>query len=164
MPVEEKPVCWTCETPLTYPYYWLKWEEGTKFGCRKCVEAKSTKEGRHYAYENNSILLLDKSVSIGKKKVGSNLQPNDIGKVDSGNQFMCNICSYCPTNVGEARYICLGCNNDPNLKGDHDDICEKCLETTVQNDPKIIESLTPSHDKSHPLLRVLYNVKGYYEY
>ena len=42
VPQEEKPQCWKCNESLTFPYYWLKWEEGTKFGCRKCVEAKSS--------------------------------------------------------------------------------------------------------------------------
>jgi hypothetical protein len=41
VPQVENPNCWECNTPLSYPYYWLKWEEGTKFGCRKCIEAPS---------------------------------------------------------------------------------------------------------------------------
>jgi len=33
--------CWECSSALTYPHYWLKWEEGDKFGCIKCVETPS---------------------------------------------------------------------------------------------------------------------------
>ena len=50
--------CWKCDAKLEYPFYWLRWEEGLKFGCRKCVEAQSTVEGHKASYENNSILLV----------------------------------------------------------------------------------------------------------
>ena len=30
--------CWSCKTVLSFPFYWLKWEESTQFGCKNCIE------------------------------------------------------------------------------------------------------------------------------
>jgi hypothetical protein len=82
IPYPPSPKCWQCHTALEFPYYWLRWEEGTKFGCRKCVEAPSTQEGHHYAYEKNSVLLMEKWECVSLKQLGSNLQPEDVAKVE----------------------------------------------------------------------------------
>lgn len=47
--------------------------------------------------------------------------------MEGSHSFGCNGCGGCPVNIGEARYICLGCRNDPNYRGDYIDICEKCF-------------------------------------
>ena len=71
---------------------------------------------------------------ISAKKVGKNIQPEDLSKVEDPNQFLCNSCSKCPSTIGEARYVCLGCRPEPNFKGDHDDLCVSCLELLTQDD------------------------------
>ena len=134
VPFEESPKCWKCESALEFPYFWLRWEEGNKFGCRKCVQAPSSQEGHHYDYEKNSILLLGKIDKIPVKKMGTNIQPEDISKIEDPNQFGCNCCGNCPSKIGEARYLCLGCRPDPNFSGDHVDVCEKCMDLTIKGD------------------------------
>ena len=37
VPSTEGVKCWECASELKYPFYWLRWEEGNKFGCRKCI-------------------------------------------------------------------------------------------------------------------------------
>jgi len=38
IPQVEHHECSLCQAKdLQYPFYWLKWEEGNKFGCRTCV-------------------------------------------------------------------------------------------------------------------------------
>ncbi len=67
--------CWQCNQHLEYPFYWLKWEEGTKFGCRRCVEETTTLENHHFKYEKNSILLMGEWRKLAVKSVGTNVQP-----------------------------------------------------------------------------------------
>jgi hypothetical protein len=138
VPYQENPKCWKCESALNFPYYWLRWEEGNRFGCRTCVEAKSTQEGHHFAYEQNSILLMDKWDKIAVKNTGKNSQPADITKVTDSHGYCCNNCGGCSDKVGDARYICLGCRADPNFSGDYDDICIPCMEKVFQGDAEIV--------------------------
>ena len=75
--------------------YWLRWEEDEEtFGCLSCVEEKSKIEGRHYAYENNSILLFGDWDKIYFKKTGHNLQLK--GEINDYNvpRIGCGGCSY----------------------------------------------------------------------
>lgn len=122
VPHKENPQCWECSSPLTYPFYWLKWEEGEHFGCRKCVEKSSTVEGHHFGYEKNSVLLTGKWDRISVKLLGSNIQPEDISQNQSNHAFSCNGCGH-GAKFGQARYICLGCRVDPNPRGDRVDLC-----------------------------------------
>lgn len=76
IPSIEEAKCWECDKALKqYPFYWLKWEEGTQFGCRLCVEAVSTLEGHHYKYEKNSVLLNGNWKILDPQKLGKNIQP-----------------------------------------------------------------------------------------
>ena len=75
---------------------------------------------------------------ISAKKLGQNIQPEDIATMEDGNQFICNCCRKCPQSVGDARYICLGCRPDPNFFRDHDDVCSKCLELLIKGDEKAL--------------------------
>lgn len=86
-------MCWDCKAELKFPYYWLKWEEGSKFGCRQCVEKQSTVAGHHFNYEKNSVLLPNKWKKIATKDFGLNLQPQDIAEFKEDHQFSCNSCS-----------------------------------------------------------------------
>jgi hypothetical protein len=92
VPYQEHPVCWECKKDLALPYYWLKWEEGTHFACKACVEKPSTVPGHHFAYEKNSVFLNGKWEKIAVKGLGANLQPPKIEEQNSGHQFGCNGC------------------------------------------------------------------------
>ena len=164
MPLQENPACWECKAALNFPFYWLKWEQGTHFGCRACVEKKSAQEGHQFGYEKNSVLLLGKWDKIALKGLGANIQPVDVTQHQGGHMFGCNGCGS-GSGLGQARYICLGCRADPNPKGDYVDLCEPCLESLAQGKPEVKETLKGEHHcDNHPFLRVLYCVKGYYEF
>ena len=108
---------------------------------------------------------MDKIEKLPIKKMGENIQPSDISKVEEANQFGCNCCGKCPQNIGEARYLCLGCRADPNFYGDHVDVCDKCMELVIQKDEKALEGLKEDkYQPQYPFLRILYHVKGYYKY
>lgn len=126
MPLQENPACWECKAALNFPFYWLKWEQGTHFGCRACVEKKSAQEGHQFGYEKNSVLLLGKWDKIALKGLGANILPVDVTQHQGGHMFGCNGCGS-GSGLGQARYICLGCRADPNPKGDYVDLCEPCL-------------------------------------
>ena len=97
--------------------------------------------------------------------MGSNIQPQDISKVSSPNEFGCNCCGRCPSEIGQARYLCLGCRADPNFYGDHVDVCDKCMQLVIKGDEAALKGLQSDNYKSeYPFLRILYNVKGYYDY
>ena len=91
IPSTEGAKCWACDSALEFPFYWLSWEDGDKFGCRKCVEAKGTEEGHHYKYEKNSLLMLGPWKAVPVKGMGKNLQPEDV-KNGSKHGYVCNIC------------------------------------------------------------------------
>lgn len=162
VPYPEHPTCWECHAALQFPYYWLHWEEnGAKFGCVGCVEKKSEQPNHHFNYEKNSVLLVGKWDKIPVKGLGHNLQPESINAAQ-GHGFGCNGCGGC-SGLGQARYICLGCRAEPNFKGDYVDLCETC-RASIQT-PEVKEQLkNEQHHENHPLLRILYGVKGYYEY
>ena len=124
IPNTEGAKCWACDSALEFPFYWLTWEDGDKFGCRKCVEEKATEEGHHYKYEKNSLLMLGPWKAVPVKGMGNNLQPKDV-KNGSKHGYVCNICKDGKdSEPGHGRYICMGCRADPNLKGDFADVCE----------------------------------------
>lgn len=125
VPHPENPTCWECHAALVFPYYWLRWEEGTHFGCVACVEKPSEQEGHHFKYEKNSVLLTGPWNKIPVKGLGDNIQPEDVTKQDGGHQFGCNGCGG-GSGLGQARYICLGCRADPNFNGDYVDLCQDC--------------------------------------
>lgn len=83
--------CWKCGQRLEFPLYWLRWEEGDVLGCIKCVEEKSTKEGHHFAYEKNSILLLEQWDAIRMHRMGNNLSPKNIPAHTQKHTYYCNI-------------------------------------------------------------------------
>lgn len=91
IPNTEGAKCWECTVPLEYPFYWLKWEEGAKFGCRKCIEAASDIEGHHYKYEKNAVLLTGKWEKLAEKNVGKNHQPPVAANTEP-HSFGCNSC------------------------------------------------------------------------
>lgn len=162
VPYQENPTCWECHGALVFPYYWLYWEQGTHFACVACVEKSSAQEGHHFNYEKNSVLLTGKWARIPLKGLGQNLQPEDVKTLEDGHQFGCNGCGG-GSGLGHARYICLGCRAEPNFRGDYVDLCQPCREKIASEEMK--EQLkNEHHNEAHPLLRVLYCVKGYYDF
>ncbi len=134
VPSTEGANCWQCNQHLEYPLYWLKWEEGTKFGCRKCVENTTTLEGHHFKYEKNSILLMGEWKKLAVKNVGSNIQPIHPKYIKYHHGYGCDGCHSGEKQIGKARYICQGCRMDPNpYHNGYRDFCEDCLEKTVKN-------------------------------
>ena len=171
VPFSEQPVCWKCESQLKSPYYWLKWEEGTKYGCLNCVQSQEepNKEGKHYDYPNNSVLIRGKWSKVPKAGFGSNIQPEKGSDVTNPHYFGCNNCGECPGTIGEARYISLGCRAEPNYAGDFVDMCQKCMNQLLEGDEGVEASMKGDYYvREHPWLRVLYNVKGdiedYYQF
>jgi hypothetical protein len=72
-----------------------------------CVEKKSEQPNHHFFYEKNAVLLLGKWDRISLKNLGHNHQPTDYTTAQ-GHGFGCNGCGG-NSNLGQARYICLGC-------------------------------------------------------
>lgn len=58
--------------------------------------------------------------------MGKNIQPADIKSVTEGHGYGCNACGGCSGEVGDARYICLGCRAAPNYNRDYCDLCVPC--------------------------------------
>ncbi len=128
IPNTDEAKCWQCNNQLEYPFYWLKWEEGTKFGCRKCVEEITTLEGHYFKYERNSILLMGKWKKLAVKNFGANTQPIHPKHINNYRFFSCDGCNKVASHIKKARYICLGCRMDPNPYTDgYIDFCEKCF-------------------------------------
>ncbi len=111
------------------------------------------------------MLLTGLWAKIAVKDLGNNIQPESMDKIQFGHQFGCNGCGGCPENIGDARYVCLGCRSDPNYRRDYVDICPECLANYLKGDEETKTKLNQDgHKESHPLLRILYNVEGYYKF
>lgn len=110
-------------------------------------------------------MLLGPWKAVPIKGLGNNLQPEPISSAKA-HSYSCNICKESKySEVGPARYICMGCRADPNFKGDFSDICEKCLEKLIIKDEEALKMMRPDgHAENHPFLRILYSTKGYYDW
>jgi hypothetical protein len=165
-PKPDNTECSDCKSKVEYPFYWCKWDPTpNSVRCRQCVEKKPTEEGKHYSYLHNSVLLTGPWERIPVKGFGTDIQPESVEKVEGPHSFCCNSCGMGSLGVGEARYICLGCRHDPNYRGDFVDLCQKCTSALLSGDEAVINVLKKdNHNLNHPLLRVLYNTKGYYSF
>lgn len=98
--------------------------------------------------------------------IGSNLQPKSLLENLNRHNFECFGCKAKYFQRGDPRYICLGCKTsfaDKNQK--FVDLCKGCVDKLVNQDEKLVRKLKKeNHRPWHPLLRILFNVDGYFLY
>lgn len=169
--------CMFCRCRLSYPYYWLKWEypspsdwlswkDQPKFGCRNCVEGYHPQ--KYFKYLKNSVLVLEHPATSKwpVENFGKNLQPAFVSQKARHN-FECDGCGATVFELGDSRYICMGCKSSKGEERNEDllDLCKECIRKLISKTPQLPRSLHKFNHKSwHPFLRVLFNTQGYYVY
>jgi hypothetical protein len=169
--------CRFCKRELSFPFYWLKWEppaskewlswsEKPEFGCRTCIEESDIFD--YYKYQRNSVLLVEKLAhpKMPSENLGKNLQPEEISN-SSAHNFKCDGCGKKHFELGEPRYLCLGCKVSHSEKKAADlvNLCAGCLDKDVHKKKKVLKALQKfGHKAWHPFVRILFNTEGYYLY
>ena len=97
--------------------------------------------------------------------MGNNVQPSNVNEVKEGHKYSCNCCRKGGVKEEPIRYLCLGCRAAPNFRGDYCDVCGECFEKLIAGDKDTMQPMEKEgHLESHPILRIRYNAKGYYDF